>query len=93
MKVVLEKARRKDKKFRAVFSDGKVVEFGQRGMLDYTLHHDDKRKQLFLHRFHKLIQKYQHDPQAPMTLSTWILWNRPSLQESLKSYKQHFHLS
>lgn len=84
------------KKWRAVFSKGQyeeVVDFGAKGMSDYTLNKDLKRKQMFLTRFRKLIHEYKDDPFSPMTLSTWILWNKPTLEESIKDFKKHFHLT
>lgn len=92
MKIVLEESPRKDKKWRAIFSDGKKVDFGARGMLDFTQHQDQLRKQRFLQRFNILIQKYKNDPQAAMTLSAFLLWNRSTIKASLKDYKQHFGL-
>lgn len=93
MKVVFEKSPRKGKKLRAIFSDGKKVDFGAETMSDFTLHKDVERKQRFLNRFQKLIEKYKNDPQAPMTLSTWVLWHKPTLEASIRDYKKHFGLT
>ena len=71
----------------------KAVDFGARGASDFTLHKDEFRKQQFLSRFRKLIVRYEDDPMTPMTLSTWILWNRPTIEQSLNDYKQHFKFS
>jgi hypothetical protein len=68
------------------------TDFGYKGMSDYTLHQDDHRKALFLKRFQKLIRQQEDDPMGRMTLSTMILWNKPTLQESFKDYKKKFHL-
>ena len=93
MKVVFEKSPRKGKKLRAIFSDGKKIDFGSETMSDFTLHKDVERKQRFLNRFQKLIEKYKNDPQAPMTLSTWVLWHKPTLEASIRDYKKHFGLT
>lgn len=92
LKVVLEQSPRKGKKMRATFSDGTMVDFGAEGMQDYTIHHDDARKKRFLSRFAKLIEKEKHNPKSPMTLSTMILWNKPTIQASLRDYRQRFGL-
>jgi hypothetical protein len=87
---------RKDKKWRAVFTEGNkqhTVDFGAKFMENFTTHKDDKRKELFLSRFHKLIEKYKDDPKAPMTLSAGILWNKPTLEASIRDYKRRFHLN
>lgn len=83
---------RKTKKYRAIFSNPvKIVDFGAKGMSDYTIHKDLKRKELFLSRFSKLIEQYKYDPTAPMTLSKWILWNKPTLEASIKDYNKFFY--
>lgn len=83
------------KKWRMIFERKKdileVVDFGARYMSDYTIHHDPYRKHLFLKRFHKKIQENKDDPASPMTLSTMILWNKPTIEASLRDYKKKFN--
>ena len=43
----------RDKKYKALFTNGKVVHFGARGYEDYTIHKNDERKQLYLIRHKK----------------------------------------
>jgi len=69
-----------------------AVDFGAKGYYDYTQHHDDKRKQLFLSRFKKMIDRYKDDPSAPMTLSHQILWTEKDLGVALKNYKKKYNL-
>ena len=97
MYVSIQTSPRKTKKYRAIFTrkkDGAVVhvDFGARGMNDYSTHHDDLRKHRFLVRFDKLIKKTEHNPQSAMTLSRWILWNEPSLEASFKDYLKRYGL-
>jgi hypothetical protein len=97
MEVSLKPSPRKGKKWRVVFTRKKDgvqshVDFGADGMDDYTLHHDPVRKAKFLSRFRKLIEKHKDNPQAPMTLSRMLLWNKPSLEDSWRDYSKHFHL-
>lgn len=92
----LHKSPRKNKAYRMVFTrkkDGATTytDFGSH-MENYTEHHDDLRKQRFLSRFRSLISKYKDNPQAPITLSTMILWNQPTIEASLRDYKNHFGL-
>lgn len=94
---VLSPSIRKGKKWRMVFEtkDHSVLEkvdFGAEGMEDFTTHKDEQRKQRFLSRFQKLIKEYENDPSAPITLSKYILWNKPTIAESLGDYKKHFGL-
>ena len=86
----LVKSDRKDKKYKAIFADGTTIHFGAAGMSDYTIHHDDERKERYLKRFDKLIQKFKNDPKAPITLATQILWNKKTISASLADFKKRF---
>lgn len=95
MNVCIHQSLRKDKKYRAIFTrqkDGATshTDFGSSAHENYTDHHDEERKKNYLSRFNKLIQQYKDNPQAPITLATMLLWNKPTLEESLKDYKKHF---
>ena len=59
---------------------------------NYTIHHDDNRRRLFLARFNKLIKEHEKDYTAPIILSKYILWNKKTIEESFKNYKQTFGL-
>tara|TARA_R110001632_G_scaffold227862_1_gene362679 strand:+ start:2957 stop:3256 length:300 start_codon:yes stop_codon:yes gene_type:complete len=84
----------RDKKFKAVFYlDGdkkKTLHFGAKGMSDFTINKDPKRKENYLAR-HKVRENWKV-PDTAGSLSRWILWNKPSLKESLKDYKNRFKL-
>ena len=97
MKVLLFNSPKKDKKYRAVFYDDdnnklKHSDFGAKGMSDFTIHKNEERKQRYLNRFSKLIEKDKDDPTKPITLSTMVLWNKPTLKASWLDYKKHFNL-
>ena len=93
----LERSPRKGKKWRMVFYlNGRKyghTDFGASGYDDYTIHRDNARKQKYLKRFGQLIAEYEDDFAAPITLSTMILWNKPTINESLKDYKDCFKLN
>ena len=91
-KVVIVKSDR-DKKFKAVFTNNegkkKTIHFGAKGMSDYTIHKDDKRKARYLARHNPKVTKENWSvPDTPASLSRWILWNKKSYNESLKDYKK-----
>lgn len=93
MKVDFMQSPRADKKMRAVFSDGVVVDFGAEGMSDFTMHKDEARRQRFLARFARRIADAKDNPQSAMTLAHLILWNKPTLEASIKDYKKKFRLN
>lgn len=77
-------------KFVAVFDD-KQVPFGAMGYDDFiTSGGDKKKKRAYLAR-HKKNEDW-NDPKTPGALSRWILWNKPTLKESIKHYVKKFHM-
>lgn len=95
MRVVIKKSTIKGKKYTAIFYDNnnkkiKTTHFGSAGMSDYTIHGDDKRKQRYLDR-HRARENW-NDKFSAGALSRWILWNKKSLRESIKNYKNRFNL-
>lgn len=94
--VELYKSPNKNKKYRVVFyKDGeefKHTDFGAEGgtLQDFTEHKDKERKERFLSRFNKLIEKNKDNPYSPMTLSHLVLWNKPTLKSSWNFYKKKF---
>jgi hypothetical protein len=84
---------KKGKKFDAVFDkDGreKVVSFGAAGMSNYTKHKNSKRMRRYLTRHRK--REDWNKPDTPGALSRWVLWNKPSFQDSLADFKKRFNL-
>jgi len=64
------------------------VKFGRQGYSDFTKHKDEARKQRYLDR-HKANENW-NKPDTAGALSRWILWNKPTLRESIQDYKQRF---
>ena len=96
MKVIIKKSTNKNKKYMAIFYDNsgkkiKTTHFGAAGMSDFTKHKDAERKKLYLKR-HKKNEKW-NDFMTAGSLSRWILWNKPSLKESINDYKLRFSLA
>lgn len=85
---------KKGKKFDAVFRDKegkeKVVSFGQAGAGDFTKTGDEEAKRLYLIRHRK--NESWDKPMTPGALARWILWNKPTLKESIADFKKRFDL-
>lgn len=92
--ITIKTSHKKDKKLDAVFEkDGKekIVSFGASGYTDFTKPpHDEKRKELYIKRHQK--RENFNDPLSKGALSRYVLWNKPSVQESIKDYKKRFNL-
>lgn len=94
MKVIIKKSTNSKKKYMAIFYDNKkkikTTHFGSNGMSDYTRHKNKTRKKKYIQR-HKNRENWDNYMSAG-SLSRWILWNKPSYRESVKSYKKRFNL-
>jgi hypothetical protein len=77
------------KKYRAVFTDGKKIDFGSRGMDDYTKTQDKEQRARYLTR-HRENESW-NNPKTAGALSRWILWGEStSLQQNLADFKRRF---
>ena len=90
----LRKSLKPAKKYDAVFETDegreKVISFGAAGMSDFTLHHDEERKERYLNRHRK--NEHWDKPDTPGALSRYILWNKKTVKASLKDYKKRFNI-
>ena len=87
---------KKDKRMMAIFrihKGGKIIKithFGSPKHSNYTIHKDKKRKANYLKR-HKKNEDW-NDFKSAGSLSRYILWNKPTLEASIKDYKNRFNL-
>lgn len=81
-------------KYVGIFTDEKRQErripFGAAGYSDLTIHHDRRRKSLYLARHRK--NENWNDPMTAGALSRWILWETPNLEQNVKLFKRRFNL-
>lgn len=84
----------------------KISSFGQSGARDFTLINDksspfylntmvdrNKVKSAYYKRHYKRENKlWNSSPMSPAALSKLVLWNKPTLKESIKYYKDKFKL-
>ena len=82
MNVIIKKSDNQNKKNMAVIDNKKTIHFGAKMYEDYTLHKNDTRKKSYLSR-HKHDNFY--DPLYPSFYATNLLWNKPTLKESIKN--------
>lgn len=93
----ITKSDRPEKKYYAEFeSEGRVrrTYFGAAGMKDFTSFSPverEERKRRYLAR-HKTSENWSN-PESAGALSRWILWNKPTVSESLRDYKKRFHFA
>lgn len=75
-------------KYIAIFRNGKQVKFGAQGYEDYTIHRDPVRKANYIKRHASDLRT--RDPYRPGFLSMYLLWNKPTLAESIVDYNKRF---
>ena len=86
--IVISKSKNKNKKFDARIDGKKTVSFGAAGMSDFTKHKDSERKQRYINR-HKKNENWS-DPTTAGFMSKNLLWNKPTLTESIKDTNNRF---
>ncbi len=83
-----------DKKLMATFqmSEGrtKTTHFGSKGMDDYTITKDKEQRDRYRQRHKKDLET--KDPTRAGYLAWYILWNKPTIKESIKTFKKKFNL-
>lgn len=95
MKLVsIKKSSKPEKKLMATFQndDGKksVVHFGQAGADDFIKTKDEAQKALYLSR-HRAREDW-NKPDSPGSLARYVLWNKPTVKESIDDFKKRFSL-
>jgi hypothetical protein len=88
MQIVITPSSKRDKKFEARIDGKKSIHFGAKGMSDFTIHKDPERKERYIDRHSK-----NEDWNNPLTAgfySRWVLWNKPSLAESIRDTNRRF---
>ena len=66
----------------------KYIHFGDRKYSDFTIHKDEERRKQYINR-----HKYDNleNPLSPGSLSMFILWSKPTLQQGINYYKSKFN--
>lgn len=83
---------RKDKKLQVTTPEGKTIHFGAKGYSDYTIHKDAERKDRYISRHQS---KEDWSKSGINTAGFWskhILWNKPTIDESLNDTIKTFKI-
>lgn len=84
----LYKLKNSKHKFLVVTPTGKKIRFGASGYEDYTTHRDKNRKENYIKR-HSVREDWK-DLNKAGTWSRYILWNKPTIQGSIKDMEKLF---
>ena len=90
---LLSESDRDDKKYTVDEPDNpdfKRVHFGQKGYQSYPDHKNPLRKKAYILRHHKRENWSKSGIDTAGFFSRWILWNKPSIEESIKDTEKRF---
>jgi len=100
MRVTLRRSPKREKKYRVILPGGKKVDFGSRGMSDYTLHGDPNRMKLYVRRHGGVMPRGErstrerwNDPTTPGFWSRWLLWSKPTLSGAKALIRKKFGIT
>ena len=92
MTVYIKNSDKPDKKYKVIFPDGKEIHFGARGYTDYIISGAKERKNRYLAR-HKPNQNWTKSGiHTAGFWSRWILWNKTTLEKSIKNVEKRFNI-
>lgn len=88
----ITKSNKPKKRYKALFKlengKKKTIHFGSSEHSNYTIHKDKERKKRYINR-HKKRENW-NDPLSAGSLSRYILWEKPNLNDSIKFFKSKF---
>ena len=89
MNVIIKPSDKTNKKIMAVLNN-KNIHFGDSRYSDYTQHKDTERKKAYLSR-HK--HDNYTDPNYPGFYATNLLWNKPTLKQSIVDTNKKYNIN
>jgi hypothetical protein len=86
---LLTTSNRPSKKYKIMESGaiGQAIHFGDSKYEDYTVHKNEARKHQYLLRHQGEYETFRHKAGF---WARWILWNKPTIQESIQDIQHRF---
>ena len=85
MNLYITKSTRKNKKYDLLDSNKKyLLSFGASMYSDYTIHKDEARRQRYITRHQKNEDFNKTGRYTSGVWARWLLWNLPTLQDSIR---------
>ena len=79
--IIIKKSHNPNKKYDAII-DNRTISFDASGYPDFTTTQDIKKKENYIKR-HGKEDWSRNNLESAAFMSRWILWNKPSIQESI----------
>ena len=96
IKVSTNKNKKLMAKFELENGRTKTTHFGAKGYKDYTIYYKqdpelaNQKRESYIERYR--VNEDWNDPTSAGSLSRFILWEKPSIEASIKYYKNKFNL-
>ena len=87
--VAIRPSKKAEKRFTAFFKH-KQVHFGSKNGSTFIDHRDTKKKRDYIAR-HRVNENWSK-PDTPGTLSRYLLWEHPTLEDAVASFKRRFNV-
>jgi hypothetical protein len=91
----IEPSPRQNKRFRAIFEDGKKINFGLKDGSTFIDHGSESKRNAYWRRHmgnYKERQLIQNMTPSPSLLSAFLLWNKDTLDASIRDLNRHWAL-
>ena len=88
---VLSRSPRAEKKWRIKVGT-RNIDFGSQGYYDFTMTGDESRKQAYISRHSSREDWTKSGLNSAGFWSRWLLWNKPSLEESVRDTEKRFNI-
>jgi hypothetical protein len=76
----------------AVIINKKIIKFGNSKYEDYTIHKNLDRKKRYIDRHQKRENWTKSGLATRGFWSRWLLWNKPSIEKSIKDIEKKFNV-
>ena len=86
--IIIRPTKNPGKKLEAVIDGKTTVAFGAKGYEDFTTHKDEERKARYIKR-HEAREDWS-DPLTAGFYARWVLWNKPTLLDSIEDVNKRF---
>jgi len=72
--------------------NGKKIHFGANGYEDFTMHHDENRKERYISRHQNNEDWSINGINTAGFWSRWLLWNKPTIKASINDISHNFDI-
>ena len=89
--MIIQPSKRQNKRYMAIFKNGTITHFGQKGSKTFIDHGDEVKRKLYIARH---ATEDWSNPYTPATLSRYLTWgNSKNLDANHQAFMEKFNIS